>query len=378
MIRAMLGARLFLGSISAMTAAGLAFAQAPVELTPSAPAEHHRPGNSKSAHPGRKADVPGSGVATPNAHGKRGPQAPVDDAAMRHALLQQGRARAGLGPDLAYAAYQQFHFLTAFAAATQRVGEFADPKSMTLLAEIYANGEGVPHDDKKALSWYQLAADRGDREAMFALAMFRLQGRGAPRDRDAALVLLDKAAKLGHVAACYNLALLYLGGDEVGRDFGKAAELLRTASDAGSPEAQYALATLYKEGRGVPQDVIMAARLLGRAAAAGNLDAMVEFGIAQFNGTGVAKNESAAAEIFVKAARRGNPIAQNRLARILSAGRGMPVDPVAATKWHIISKAAGESDPSLDAFVGDLPPEQRQAGEKAAKIWLSSLPPPHT
>ena len=138
------------------------------------------------------------------------------------------------------------------------------------------------------------------------------------------------------------------------------------------------MATLYKEGRGVPQDIAETTRLLGAAAQAGNLDAMVEFAIALFNGSGIAKDEARAAAFFVKAALRGSPIAQDRLARVLSAGRGLPADPVAAAKWHIISKAGGESDPSLDIFVERLPPEQRQAGEQAAKVWLtrSSAPPP--
>ncbi|HXW27722.1 MAG TPA: tetratricopeptide repeat protein [Xanthobacteraceae bacterium] len=281
-------------------------------------------------------------------------------------------------PDLAYGAYQEGHFLTAFALATRRVNDKGDPKAMTLLGWLYANGEGVRKDDERALSWYKLAAERGDREAMFELAMFRLRGRGGPRDRDAAVVLLQRAASLGHIAASYNLALLYLGGQELSRDFAKAAALLRPAADAGSPEAQYALATLYKEGRGVPQDVAEAAKLLGAAAEAGNLDAMVEFAIALFNGAGIAKDEARAAEIFAKAARRGSPIAQNRLARILSAGRGLPPDPVAAAKWHIISKAGGESDPSLDVFVERLPPAQRQAAEQAAKVFIAHLPTPRT
>ena len=49
---------------------------------------------------------------------------------------------------------------------------------MTLLGELYANGYGVPKDEKKALAWFSLAADRGDRQAIFALAMFRFAGRG--------------------------------------------------------------------------------------------------------------------------------------------------------------------------------------------------------
>ena len=65
--------------------------------------------------------------------------------------------------------------------ATKRVEQKDDPKAMTLLGELYANGYGVDRDDKKAAEWYRLAADRGDREAMFALAMFRLGGRAGPR-----------------------------------------------------------------------------------------------------------------------------------------------------------------------------------------------------
>ena len=38
--------------------------------------------------------------------------------------------------------------------------------------------------------------------------------------------------------------------------------------------------------------------------------------------------------MFLKAAHLGSPIAQNRLARILMAGRGMPANPTEAVKWH--------------------------------------------
>src|SRR5580704_8405952 len=81
----------------------------------------------------------------------------------------------GRPPDLAFGAFQRGYYITAFALATKNVDDKADPKAMTLLGELYANGLGVPQDDKKAAEWYKLAADRGDREAMFALAMFRLE-----------------------------------------------------------------------------------------------------------------------------------------------------------------------------------------------------------
>jgi uncharacterized protein len=279
-------------------------------------------------------------------------------------------------PDLAFGAFQTGRYLTAFGIATNRVELRKDPKSMTLLGELYAGGLGVPQNDAKAVEWYKLAADRGDREAMFALAMFRLQGRGGPRDRDAGAKWLAAAAKLGHPLAAYDLALLYMEGQLFPQDFTRAAELLRTAAQAGLPEAQYALGTLYKQGRGVAKDMKEAARLLGLAAIADNSDAQVEYGIALFNGDGVPKNEQAAAVIFRQAALHGNPVAQDRLARILAEGRGAPKNPVEATKWHLISKARGETNLTLDDFVNKLDPATRTAGEKAAQPFIDALKEP--
>jgi hypothetical protein len=110
-----------------------------------------------------------------------------------------------------------------------------------------------------------------------------------------------------------------------------------------------------------------------QATVGGNVDAMVEFAIAQFNGEGTNKDEAAAARLFLKAAQLGSPVAQNRLARILMAGRGMPADPTGAVKWHVIAKAGGAGDPDLDIFVAKQPPPVREAADQAAKKWLSTI-----
>lgn len=275
--------------------------------------------------------------------------------------------------DLAFGAYQRGYFLTAFNEAT-RLATQNNVNAMALLGELYANGFGVGRNDEKAAQWYKLAADRGDREAMFALALFRFQGRGGPRDPAAGAKLFEQAANRGHISAAYNLGLLYLQGEQVAQDFKRAAELFQIGARAGSPEAQYALATLYKNGSGVPKNEDEAMRLMGQAAMSGNLDAMVEFAIAQFNGSHTRKDEAAAALMFEKAAKRGSAIAQNRLARILSAGKGAPADPVQAIKWHIVSKAGGASDPEMDIYVSKQKPSDREKAEAAAKKWLASAP----
>jgi TPR repeat protein len=114
-------------------------------------------------------------------------------------------------------------------------------------------------------------------------------------------------------------------------------------------------------------------RLMQQASVSGNVDAMVEFAIAQFNGEAAPKDETAAAKLFLKAAHLGNPVAQNRLARIFMAGRGMPADPTEAVKWHLVAKAAGDSDPELDTFASKQTPAVRAAADAAAKKWLSTV-----
>src|ERR1700722_2662006 len=292
---------------------------------------------------------------------------------------QAPAASAGHEPDLAFGAYQEGHYLTAFAEATKRINEKGDAKSMTLLAELYANGLGVPNNDLEAVKWYSLAAERGDREAMFALAMFRLGGRGGPRDSAEATRLLAEAAKLGHAAAAYDLGLLYLEGQQFPQDVPRAAQLFQMAAKAGNPEAQFALETLYKDGQEVAQNTQEATRLMGLAAQADLLDAEVDYAIALLNDTGVAKDEPGAVALLRKAAMRGSPIAQDRLARVLAAGRGVTApDPVEATKWHLIAKAGGATHPDLDDYVAKQTREVRAAGEKAAKPWLDVIKLSHS
>jgi hypothetical protein len=94
--------------------------------------------------------------------------------------------------DLAFGAFQRGFYLTALAEASKRAQQ-NDPRAMTLLGEIYAQGLGVGRDDAKAAQWYKQAATLGDRDAMFALAMFNFEGRAGSRNREEAARLLASA-----------------------------------------------------------------------------------------------------------------------------------------------------------------------------------------
>jgi len=73
-----------------------------------------------------------------------------------------------------------------------------------------------------------------------------------------------------------------------------------------------------------------------------------------------------------KAAKQNSPIAQNRLARVLVTGQGVPMDKVEGLKWHIVAKTAGRGDPMLDEALAALSPEDRAKAQQAARIWLGN------
>ena len=93
--------------------------------------------------------------------------------------------------------------------ALQAAAEHDDPRAIGLLASLYQQGQGFPHDAAKALSLYTRAAELGDAQAQFALGNIYLLGDGVPVDEAWALTYYRQAAAQGHVGATRNLDELY-------------------------------------------------------------------------------------------------------------------------------------------------------------------------
>ena len=221
---------------------------------------------------------------------------------LRHLPVRRLRVAAN---DLAFGAFQRGNYITAFSLATQRAADKDDPKSMTLLGELYANGLGVPQNDKKAEDWYKLAAARGDANAMFALGMFRMQTRRRAGSCRSAK-WLAAAAKLGHPIAAYDLALLYMEGELFPRDFGRAAQLLSISAQAGNPRPNMLSAPSIRRDAACQGHARSGTAVRARRAG-DETDAEVEYAIDLFNGDGVTRNQPMAAALFRKAALRATP-----------------------------------------------------------------------
>ena len=57
-----------------------------------------------------------------------------------------------------------------------------DMRAQHRLAQMFAEGIGVPRDDRAALRWYRQAAEQGSTEARYELALVYSLGLGVPQD----------------------------------------------------------------------------------------------------------------------------------------------------------------------------------------------------
>jgi TPR repeat protein len=171
-------------------------------------------------------------------------------------------------------------------AATQ-----GDALALWKLGRMYADGDGVPHDDLKAFEYFSKIAD--DNEDV---------GPESP--------------KAGVVASAFvALGTYFLDGIKntyVKRDLGRAHEMFHTAASLyGDPNAQYNLARLYLEGTGVAADARQAARWLNLSAEKGHPQAQALLGHLLVTGDRIPR-QRALGLMWLTIAREGADAAKDR------------------------------------------------------------------
>jgi TPR repeat protein len=127
-------------------------------------------------------------------------------------------------------AYDKGKYKTALRRA-RPLAEQGDARAETLMGLMYANGRGVPRDDREAMKWFRSAAKQSD-------AVAELQ-----------------------------IGVMYYNGRTVPQDYSEAARWYQLAAERGNPEAQYNLGIMYATGVGMPQDNILAHMWFNLAAA---------------------------------------------------------------------------------------------------------------
>lgn len=159
-------------------------------------------------------------------------------ARLRNTLLPLAVLAAGVSPvaaatlDEAVRAAERGDYATAL-QISKPLAEQGDAGAQGLLGAMYANGRGLPQDDRQAAKWYRLAAEQGDAGAQGLLGAMYRNGRGVPKDCE------------------------------------QAAEWYRLAAEQGHALGQMGLGGMYRFGRGVPADYVQAHMWLDLAAAQG-------------------------------------------------------------------------------------------------------------
>lgn len=90
----------------------------------------------------------------------------------------------------------------------------------------------------RALEYFMMAAEQGEREAQFELGQMYAQGLGTPQQFEQATHWLLLAARQGHAKAQFNLAFQYAHGQGVDADLLKSYEWYRISHLCGYPLAK--------------------------------------------------------------------------------------------------------------------------------------------
>ena len=142
-------------------------------------------------------------------------------------------------------------------------------------------------------------------------------------------------------------------------------------AEGGSDAAQVLLATAYLDGDGgLAPDAARAAHWFELAALQGNRYAEERIADLYLAGRGVPANAAVAFDWMLKAAERGNLQAQVKLARMLIAGQGVTADPVRARTW--LERAATEGNAEAQYELGRLAHAgaRSEAERQQARTWL--------
>lgn len=148
--------------------------------------------------------------------------------------------------------------------ALRYAADGGEPLARWKLGSMYAAGDGVPHDDKKAYEYFaQIVEDYDDSapnprqrgvvaSAFVALGAYSLTGIANSRvSRDplrAVEMFTVAATEFADPHAQYNLGRMYLDGDGVKKDARRGARWLKLAADKHHMESQAVLGHLYFSG----------------------------------------------------------------------------------------------------------------------------------
>ena len=121
-----------------------------------------------------------------------------------------------------------------------KLAQKEDPNAEYQLAQLYANGYGVPQRPQEELKWLQRAARHGNVQAQYEYGIALRDGRGTLQDYPEARKWIQLAAEASNASAQFALGQIYRTGLGIPADGVKAYAWLNVAASQGVPGASAA------------------------------------------------------------------------------------------------------------------------------------------
>lgn len=151
---------------------------------------------------------------------------------------------------------------------------------------MYQNGRGTPTDRKRAIEWFQKAAEQGHQQSILRLA--RMESNQKRFEREL------KLAESGNMESQYSVGTMYANGTGVDVDLEQARQWYTLAAEQGHEKAEYKLGYLYYRELGDKTNVTEAFKWFSMAARKGNAPAQFYLGRMYADGEAVSKNHNQA------------------------------------------------------------------------------------
>ncbi|KAI8889206.1 HCP-like protein [Backusella circina FSU 941] len=236
-----------------------------------------------------------------------------------------------------------------------------------MLGKAYYIATDIENNRKKALFWFNMAADQKNLEAQFRLADLYVLGKGTEKNEFTAYDWYLKSAIQGypkaltrlqnlyHIEKSYNLGYIYHHNTEIKWNHGEAVKFYAQAAEKGQVYAQSGLAYLYMKGLRMNMDYsrahfwytkinLKSLEKLATHVFFGDGHAMLSIGMKYYDGHDFDRNKDIAFRWISRSAKTGLTSSQCPIAKMFKEGDCVEQNYHKASIWYMRAAKKGDSD----------------------------------
>ncbi|WP_026940788.1 tetratricopeptide repeat protein [Hellea balneolensis] len=182
-----------------------------------------------------------------------------------------------------------------------RASDMGRTDAMRALSDLYRTGQGTAPSTKKSQNLLKKASQSFDSDATK-----RLGDSYFEKDPKKALKYYEQAAESGHIEAAYIAGVMYAENFEIRPNSAKSAALLKQAAEGGHAAAQADYGLLVYQGYGAARSETEAAKWFEKSAKGGDKEGQFLYAFTLAKGEGVTQSFEDAYYWLLKSDKSGN------------------------------------------------------------------------